>query len=144
VEQAEFDGEPIGLLALRNEEIDAAGVIVEATAAVGGLVVVNALGGEANLEDALRFVVLDERGAHDFSERAVGVASRCVHLPQAILRGDVTLGDEEVVLRGGVNVRHAVCVAANGDRRGQAGEMHVTVELGQSRFGSGAKPEHSD
>jgi len=41
-------------------------------------------------------------------------------------------------------VRHAVCVAANGDRRGQAGEMHVTVELGQSRFGSGAKPEHSD
>jgi hypothetical protein len=65
-------------------------------------------------------------------------------LPQAILRGDVTLGDEEVVLRGGVNVRHAVCVAANGDRRGQAGEMHVTVELGQSRFGSGAKPEHSD
>jgi hypothetical protein len=68
-------------------------------------------------------------------------------LPQAILRGDVTLGDEEVVLRGGVNVRHAVCVAANcngsgkGRTGGTGGEMDFTVELGQRGFGGGAKPE---
>ncbi len=47
---------------MRDEEVDASGVVVEAAAAVGGLMVVDALGGEANLENALRFVVLDERG----------------------------------------------------------------------------------
>ena len=36
VEQAEFDGEGIRLLALRDEEIDAAGVVVETRAVVRG------------------------------------------------------------------------------------------------------------
>ena len=57
------------------------------------------------------------------------------------MRGDVALGDEEVVLRGGFNVRNAVGVAADDGRRGEAGQMDITVELGQRGFGSGAKPE---
>ncbi len=87
--------------------------------------------------------MLDERGAHDFGQLAVGAAAQAVHLPQAILRGDVSLSDEEVVLRGGIDVGHAVGVAADGDGRGKAGQMHVAVELGQRGFGGGAKPEHA-
>ena len=80
--------------------------------------VVDALGGEANLQHALRLVVLDERGTHDFGQLAVGVAAHAIHLPQAILRGDVALRDEKVVEIGGVNVRDAVRVAADSNRRG--------------------------
>ena len=99
VEQPEFDGESVRLLALRNEEIDTAGVVVKAAAISSRQIEVNALCAEANLEHALCFVVLDERGAHDLSELAVGAAARGVHLPEAILRGDVALRDEEIVLR---------------------------------------------
>ena len=94
MEQAEFYGESVRPLALRDEEIDTPGVVVEAPAIICGQIAVEALSGNANLEDALRFVVLDERRAHDFSEIPVGVAARGVHLPQAILRGHVALRDE--------------------------------------------------
>jgi hypothetical protein len=117
VEQTEFDGKGIGLLALRDEEINAVCVVVEASAAVGGLMVVDPVGGEANLEHALRFVVLNKRGTHDFGQFSVGAAPRAVHLPQAVLRGDVALGDNEIVQRGGVDVGHAVGVAADNNRR---------------------------
>jgi hypothetical protein len=146
VEETEFDGKAIGLLALRDEEIDAAGVVVESSAVVGGLMVVDSLGSEPNLEDALGFVVLDEGRAHDFSQLAIGAAARGVHLPEAVLRGDVALGDKEVVQRGGVDVGHAVGVAANcygsGEgRSGKAGKMHIAVKLGQRGYGGGAKPQ---
>ena len=65
----------------------------------------------------MRFVVRDERGAHDFGEIAVRVAARGVHLPEAVLRGDVALGDEEVVFGCGFDVGNAVGVAPDGDGR---------------------------
>jgi MYXO-CTERM domain-containing protein len=146
VEQTEFDGKPIGLVALGNEEIDAACVVVEASAVVGGQMVVETLGGEANLKDALRFVVPNERGAHDFSQLAVGAAARAVHLPEAVLSGDVALGNEEIVERGGVDVGHAVGVAADDNRgryygSGKAREVDVAVKLGQRGYGGRAKPQ---
>jgi hypothetical protein len=104
-------------------------------------VVVDALGYEADLEHALGFVVRDERGAEDLSQSALGVAAEDVHLPEAILGGDVALGCEEVVLGGCVEVGYAVGVAADGHWSGEAGEVRVAVELGQSGFGCGAEPE---
>ena len=117
VEDFELDRQRVRLFRLRDKEIDAARVVVEAAAIAGGQIAVEALGGEANLEHALRFVVPDERGAHDFSELAVGAAARAVHLPQAILSGDVALSDKEIVESGGVDVWHAVMVAADNNRR---------------------------
>jgi len=121
VEEAEFNGEGIRLLALRDEEIDAAGVVVEAAAIVRGYSAVEALSGEADLEDALRFVVLYERGAHDFGEIAVRAAARGVHLPEAVLSGDEALRDEEIVFGGGFDMRNTVSVAADCHGRGEAG-----------------------
>jgi hypothetical protein len=59
------------------------------------------------------------------------------------LSGYEALGDEEIVESGGVDVRHAVCVAADGYGSGEAGKMDIAVKLGQRGFGGGAKPEHS-
>ena len=42
---------------------------------------VNALGGAADLEYALRLVVLDERGTKNLGQLALGVAPERVHLP---------------------------------------------------------------
>jgi hypothetical protein len=144
VKEAELDGERV--LVIGDEEIYAAGVVFESCAVRGGEVVIDALGYEADLKHALGFVVRDERGAEDLSQSALGVAAEDVHLPEAILGGDVALGGEEVVLSGCVDVGDAVGVAADNNRgiqdvRGEAGEVHVAVELGQSGFGCGAEPE---
>ncbi len=75
-----------------------------------------------------------ERRAHDFGEFAVGAAAIDIHLPEAVLRGDVALRDEHVLLRGGVDVGDAVLIAADGDRSGERRcalrcEMNVAIEL---------------
>ncbi len=71
----------------------------------------------------------DEAGAEDFGEVAGGVAAESVHLPEAVLRGDEALGEEEVVERGGVDVGDAVGVALDGDGSGEAGDGDGAVEL---------------
>ena len=40
---------------------------------------------------------IDEVRSEDYREIAGGKAARHVHLPEPLLRGDVTLGEEEVV-----------------------------------------------
>ena len=96
--------------------------------------VVYALSGDANLQHALRLVVFDHARAQNLSQIAVGGAAGGVHLPKAILRGNVTLRDEEVGLRRGVDVGHAMRVAAHRDGRGEAGELRVAIELGKAAW----------
>ena len=60
---------------------------------------------------------------------AGGVAAEGLHLPEAVLRGDVALGDDEVVERGGLDVGDAVGVALDGDGSGEAGDGDGAVEL---------------
>ena len=57
------------------------------------------------------------------------MAADSVHLPEAVLRGDEALGDEEVVERGGADVGDTVVVALDGDRRGEARKGDGAVEL---------------
>ena len=70
-------------------------------------------------------------GAEDLGEGAGGVAAEGVHLPEAVLRGDEALGDDEVVERGGADVGDAVGVALDGDGSGEAGDGDGAVELGE-------------
>jgi hypothetical protein len=49
------------------------------------------------------------------------MAAEGVHLPEAVLCGDEALGKDEVVERGGTDVRNAVVVALDGDWGGEAG-----------------------
>ena len=89
---------------------------------VGGEDGDGAVGGGADLQGALEAVVLDEGGAEDLGELAGGVAAEGVHLPEAVLRGDEALGEEEVVEVGGVDGGDAVGVALDGDGGGEAGD----------------------
>ncbi len=88
-----------------------------------------AVGGGAELEGALEAVVGEEGWAEDLGEGAGGVATESIHLPEAVLRGDEALGEEEVVERGGADVGNAVGVALDGDGCGEAGDGDGSVEL---------------
>jgi hypothetical protein len=92
--QVELDGKRMGSFALRNEKIHAACVRVEALTVVSLQAIVDALGGEADLENALGFVILEERGTKDLGEFAIGRAAQAVHLPKAILGSHVALGNK--------------------------------------------------
>ena len=52
-------------------------------------------------------------------------------MPEAILRGDEALGNDEVVERGGVDVGDAVRVALNGYGGGETGDGESAIDLGK-------------
>ncbi len=56
-----------------------------------------------------------------------------VHLPEAVLRLDVALGAEEVLVAVGVKVGNAVAVAADLDRGAEAVEFEASLGLGEGR-----------
>ena len=98
--------------------VDSGGVTLEEVELVGGEGGEGAVGGGSDEEGALEAVVGEEAGAEDLGEGAGGVAAEGVHLPEAILRGDEALGEEEVVERGGAEVGDAVGVTLDGDGSG--------------------------
>jgi len=57
------------------------------------------------------------------------VAAQRVHLPEPVLRGDEALGEEEVVERGGAEMRNTVGIALDRNGCGEAGESDRSVEL---------------
>ena len=71
----------------------------------------------------------NERGAEEFGEFAGGVAAQHIHLPEAVLSGDVALGEEQIVDVGCLDVGYAVGVAADGDGCGESAQMNFAVEL---------------
>ncbi len=74
--------------------VDAAGVEFEPAHLVGWEGGVGAVGGLADLEGALEAVVGDHALAKDLGHVAGDEAAKGVHLPEAVLRGDVALGDD--------------------------------------------------
>jgi len=96
VKEAELGRQVV--LVLLDVAVDAGCIGVEARALFGVEMAVDAGCDVAQLKDALGNIVRDERGAEDFRECAAGVATEHVHLPEAILCGDVALGEEEIGL----------------------------------------------
>jgi hypothetical protein len=109
--------------------VDATGVELEPVQLVGRERSGGAVGGGLDPEGALGAVMRDEAGSEDFGEFTGGVAAEDVHLPEAVLRGDEALCDDEIVERGGVDVRDAVGVALDGDGCGEPGDGEVSVYL---------------
>ena len=97
------------------------------------------VGGVAELQGALRAVVLDEAGAEDFGEVTGSVAAESVHLPETVLRGDEALREEQVVEASGLDGGDAVVVARDRNRAGEAGDVECTVDLRQCGAHSVAK-----
>ena len=137
-EHTEFERErvAVGL----DVGVHAAGVGIELRAIAGGEGAGQALGGEAQLEDALLAVEAQEVPAQDLGEFAGGEAAGGVHLPQAVLSGDVALGEEQVGKGSRGDVGDAVGVADDRDPVVQAGEVDGAIELGQGTAGGGVKP----
>lgn len=88
-----------------------------------------AVGGGAELEDALDAVVVDESVTEDLREFTGGVAAKDIHLEEAVLRGDKTLGEDEVVEGSRADVRDAVCVALDGDGSREARQGEGSINL---------------
>ena len=64
--------------------------------------------GDAPQPQPARFAVRFQPGrAEDFGQIAAGVAPQRVHLPQPVLRRDIALDEERVLLAGGPDMRHA-------------------------------------
>lgn len=139
VEETELEGEMVALDG--DGGVDAAGVEVEIVKLVWGEDGDGPVGGGTELEDALGTVVEDEAGAEEFSKLAGGVAAEGFHLPETILRGDVALGEDEVVEGGGADVWDSLGVALDGDGRGEAGDGSGAVKLGQGLAHGVAGPE---
>ena len=137
-EEAELERE-VGALEV-DGGVDAGGVALEEVELIGGRVAM-ARSAEARMQEgALEAVVGEEGGAEDLGEGAGGVAAEGVHLPEAVLRGDEALGEEEVVERGGADVGDAVGVALDGDGSGEAGDGDGAVELGKGVVHGLAEP----
>ena len=87
----------------------------------------------AELEDALDAVVLDESVTEDLREFTGGVAAKDIHLEEAVLRGDKTLGEDEVVEGSGADVRDAARVALDRDRSREARQGEGSINLRERR-----------
>ncbi len=130
-------------LMLRDEKIHAARVIVKASAVGGGQVGVDAPGRIPDLQNPLRPVVLELRGAEDLRQLAIGVAAKEVHLPEPVLRRHVALRHKEIVLSRRVDVRHAVRVAADGHRCREPGHVQIAIQRRQRGDRRRAQPQHA-
>src|ERR1700750_3437422 len=73
----------------------------------------------AKLEHALGLVMPQQGGTHDFGQCTIGAAAIRIHLPEAVLRGDVTLRNEHVLFSCGIDMGHAMLIAADGARSGE-------------------------
>src|SRR3954466_12547932 len=128
---------------LINESVHASGVCVGERA----VAIIQALGGifghMPQLQRPVRYVRLERAFAEDFCKFTGSVATGEIHLPEAILRGDVTLRKEEVMQRGSRDVGNALRVTYHVDGSAEAGDFDRAVELRERCIGCMAEPKHS-
>ena len=105
--------------------VDPLGVgLVEATGLVGQELPL--LLGEAGKESDISIRLADQLG-----EPSGGQVAAQVHLEEPVLGLDVPLGEEQVVVAGGVDVGDALAVTTHGDLIGGAGQCDRAVILRQ-------------
>ena len=129
LEDAEFDGEVVALGG--DGGVDSLGVELQRVELIGWEGGEGVFGGGAELEGALGAVVRDHGGTEDLGQFSGGVAAEGLHLPEAVLCGDVALGDDEVIEGCGLDVGDAVGVALDGDGCAEAGDREGAIELGE-------------
>jgi len=85
----------------------------------------------AILQETCEPIAADGLRSQDFRQATLAGASPDLHLPEAILRGDVTLGEEEIVGRSRVNVRNAPAVADHLHVAAKSRDADVAVHLSE-------------
>ena len=112
--------------------IDAAGVGGEGGAVRRGQRRVGVFGDAAHAQPA-RFAVGLQRRGPTTSARSAGEAAQGVHLPQAVLRGDVALREEGVLLAAGADVRLAQSVEGYRGAAARGARSMVPERCGSGR-----------
>ncbi len=90
-----------------------------------------AFGGAAESECAELLIDIECGGTEDFGELTATDATQQIHLPEAVLRDDITLGLGHVFDGTCANVRHAPMIALDDHVFLQARQINVAVELRQ-------------
>src|SRR6202000_3341669 len=88
----------------------------------------HALSCSPHLQYALHTIMLDQFFAQKFGQLARGHAARHIHLPETILRSDVTLRFKEIVEVCGFNMRNAMLISAHVDGGGEPRQTHLSIE----------------
>ena len=138
---AEFEWERLALLLLRNEGIHAARVDFQIVLVAVAEVLDRVLGEVTESKDALLPVVREGGRAEDFAKFTGRVTAAEVHLPEAILGGDIALREEEVVEIVSTDVRDSLLVADDLDGRAKSGDRNGAVQLRESCTSSAEEPE---
>ena len=86
-------------------------------------------------DQARNTVPFDHRGAEDFGQLTRACAAPDLHLIQAVLRRDETLGEEQVLHRLRIDVRDAPAVAEHLNGLAQAIEPNGALDLRQPGAG---------
>ena len=141
MQQMKFKWQPVAMAV--DERIDAACVRLELAPLIRRKGCCGTVGRCAQLQITLHLVVQDESGAEDLGELSGRMTAQRVHLPQAILRGDVALREEQILHGGGVNGRNALRIARDGDRRMQAVDGERAVDGGQHSAHHMPRPDRS-
>jgi len=123
----ELDGQCLGVCG--DEGVDAVGIGFELVELVGSKDSNCPVGCGTELEGALTAVVFEERWAEDLGEVTGGMAAEGVHLPEAVLRGDVTLREEKVVEVGGADGGNTLWIACDRHGRSETRDVDVAVKL---------------
>ena len=142
-QQPELHRQGIRSFAFRDEEVYAARIVVHPRSIGRRQIHIHAPRRIPELEHALRLIVLEQRSAHDLRQLAVGIAPVCVHLPEPVLRGYVTLGHEEIILACRRDMRNPVAVAPHLDRRRESGYVHVPIQRRERGLRGKAQPQHA-
>src|SRR5271168_5307609 len=126
MQEPELRGE-VSSAAQLHKKIYSTRVLLKAMSVAVGKAVVNPLSHIAELVDPLNLVVLDRFGAEHFRQSAGRIAPQYVHLPEPILRSDIALRQQQIVLAGSLDMRNSVTIAADGHRRRKTGQPDGAV-----------------
>ena len=126
-EDEKFHGKEIGVLI--DVGVDAASVGFQHGATVSRHGGDGNVGGLGEAQGTAFHVVIDGDVAEYLGEITGRRAAKEIHLPEAVLRDDVALRDEEIVERLRANVGDAEGIAFDGDRGLQTGNGDGPVEL---------------
>jgi hypothetical protein len=85
--------------------------------------------GGAKLQNSLDAVVFEERGTKDLGELTGGMPSEEVHLEETVLSGNEALREDEVIKRGGADMRNAVDITLDGDGSRKALDDERAIRL---------------
>lgn len=138
---AEFERKRFALLLLGDVGVHATRIDFEIVLVGVAEVLDGVLGKVTESKDALLTVVGESRGAKDFAEFTRSITAAEVHLPKAVLSGDIALGKEEVVEVVSTDVRNSLLIADDLHWGAESGDRNGAIELGQSGTGGAKEPQ---